>query len=682
MVMKLIVLLAILCECRGQIFHDIGTFILQDNSAILSTSSTSRKICYDGSDVYYTNGNQIFRVGSTTPIFTAPQDIDSLSCYQDALAYTYQTPASGSTAAMSHVVFCNINDFTICFAKWFTNKGPLVVFISTVINKVIVVSRTCFWCYDFDFDGTVIHVDSFDLNFAPACVAVYVDGPANNWFFFISHPGQTQVSLITYNTVSQNAVVTSFNVQNVNGISAIVSCLAVSGNNIYFLVDSAQTTQSEIDIYAVSGWTSPPYPSYPSATVVPGSQLANDIPDNVNGLIVCTSSTCPAPPATSCTTTQCMSPCGFCTNLSPTDCVCPNSNDQCCQYTVSTVANQCNVPITQADACCVINNPLAQRRRPGDINIFAAAGEAATFDFPRRTSPIGRFGINDLPAGTMTTGMDGAPTSVWWRRWRIPQPGSLRGRRFGVFLAEVDPNGVPASQDIPCIVTENSGFYNELYTYTRVAGATSSVTLVASANSHVNSFVQTMRWQFRRIDQSTSMQVGANPTPLGSCSGSLTCTIGNPLEKSDEGIYEVYRPGRVLRLWHPIFFLFVRECPQTQYMSGGACTGCANMCVYGDCVENQCICYPGFTGNTCNTATTMGFVGQNGDIPCSTFNFDTTPPFECRDLLFCYANKLGCRCSTGLRPPKCWFDCLPGFWGPNCMNTCSGATCNRRDGTT
>ncbi|XP_068997176.1 N-acetylglucosamine-1-phosphodiester alpha-N-acetylglucosaminidase [Embiotoca jacksoni] len=78
---------------------------------------------------------------------------------------------------------------------------------------------------------------------------------------------------------------------------------------------------------------------------------------------------------------------------------------------------------------------------------------------------------------------------------------------------------------------------------------------------------------------------------------------------------------------------------------------------HGDCVDGRCRCEDGWQGAACDS------------LVCQ--------PAACQPHGFCTAN--GCVCNAGWRGQNCSQECLPGFYGDGCNQTCScvnGGSCD------
>ncbi|PIK51303.1 Multiple epidermal growth factor-like domains protein 10 [Apostichopus japonicus] len=330
--------------------------------------------------------------------------------------------------------------------------------------------------------------------------------------------------------------------------------------------------------------------------------------------------------------------CGFCfDDAGGGTCQCENSAAPNCTYTDTALAGECVVALPRIDACCLVKNPLALRRSGGDVCVVGVTTVAGTIDVGR-AARTGRW--LKLPIHTVKSN---AVSSPYYDGFSAAVPPQSRGRRFGVFQAHFNPVDANLMEEwIPCIATENSGFVNTLYTYT--ISRDQSVSLGAEFLQEPNRFEPTLRWRCTTFD---AMRIPNTPVPVPSCDGSLVCTL--PGSGLSDSIYEVYRPGREKRTWHPLFYLFVRSCDDGLF--GADCALTCGTCVNGVCddVNGLCNCYPGFIGDECDEACPEGQIGKGCTYACS----DVFPGSDCSNILICNPGKVGCKCYPGLQAPDC-----------------------------
>ncbi|KAJ8040369.1 Tyrosine-protein kinase receptor Tie-1 [Holothuria leucospilota] len=532
------------------------------------------------------------------------------------------------------------------------DTNPVAVELSPS-HGLVVVGFTRIWIYDkAPLSQTVksyIYLDEDSDNRLanlPRCVATYDTTGSNDLIVFVSYATNNNVQAITIPSATPSTGSSTVSVTNrevrLSNFGARVACVDVDQDSdfIYFLVvHDSQANIWELQRYNIGDWESGSVDDSMATSLASGTNGA--VGSNVNGLVVC-GSDCPA----TCGQTTCSCPttaplCGFCIDDS-TICQCENPAQEGCMYEDATLEANCFVPDPHFDSYCIVELPLAQRRKGGPIRVFGVAVASATISVSR-LAQTGRWNTDTLPINTVFTGSNGA---VNWDGFEAGVPSSGRGRRFGVYEADITPTDVSINgESIPCIATENSGFYNQYYTYTRSIGQ--SVTLVATMASNLLQFVDDVRWYFTGFSTTTGLPLSS--TPISECEGQLTCTL-NSLAETHQGVYEAYRIRRGKRTWHPIFYLFVRGCADGSF--GTTCSGTCPTCVHGECddISGLCTCQAGWSGADCDTVCGAGEVGQACGITCS----DIIPArADCSGLSFCVPGKVGCHCYSGLEAPDC-----------------------------
>ncbi|XP_071845088.1 uncharacterized protein [Apostichopus japonicus] len=320
--------------------------------------------------------------------------------------------------------------------------------------------------------------------------------------------------------------------------------------------------------------------------------------------------------------------------------------------------------------------PLALRRSGPPIDVVGVSTVSADLTFERYVN-TGRYNAPHLPQNVAFPTPSGFSGTVGG--FSAPLQSSGRGRRFGVCSFRFNPAGEGNTVTIPAIATENSGFTNTRYCYT--ANSNEAVTLTAKMTQPLMKFMSSLQWSFTFVDQGTgSASNPVVPPCIFSGNNRLSCELQNVQKDTSEGVYEVFRPRRKLRNWHPLFYLFVRSCGAGTY--GANCGLTCNACVNGWCDSDcgTCVCFPGWMGVDCDTpCSSADEVGQSCGITCSSIFSDNV---DCKGLLISYPAKVPCSCRSGLMPPECQDDCEEGYWGPNCANKCPTGTtnCNVRTG--
>ncbi|XP_063962688.1 uncharacterized protein LOC135155973 [Lytechinus pictus] len=167
--------------------------------------------------------------------------------------------------------------------------------------------------------------------------------------------------------------------------------------------------------------------------------------------------------------------------------------------------------------------------------------------------------------------------------------------------------------------------------------------------------------------------------------GQTSINFSNPIDISDQGIYEIYYHGERYQNRGGIYRLIVRECPAGRW-GPPECYGICDNCYNGGVCDDKsglCICPNNFMGDNCLNicSNTHGNrFGLECEYRCS-YRDDNVP--YCRGNLFCLPNPYGCSCDVGSRGLACDSDCDAGTYGPGCSQTCHCAdvsSCNSFSG--
>ncbi|XP_063962738.1 angiopoietin-1 receptor-like isoform X2 [Lytechinus pictus] len=170
--------------------------------------------------------------------------------------------------------------------------------------------------------------------------------------------------------------------------------------------------------------------------------------------------------------------------------------------------------------------------------------------------------------------------------------------------------------------------------------------------------------------------------------GQTSINFPNPIEISDQGIYEIYYHGERYQNRGGIYRLIVRECPAGRW-GPPECYGICDNCYNGGVCDDKsglCICPNNFMGDNCLNicSNTHGNrFGLECEYRCS-YRDDNVP--YCRGNLFCLPNPYGCSCDVGSRGLACdsggcqssWSGnncqipdiCEAGYYGSQCIDQC------------
>ncbi|XP_075740234.1 receptor-type tyrosine-protein phosphatase T-like isoform X2 [Rhipicephalus microplus] len=165
-------------------------------------------------------------------------------------------------------------------------------------------------------------------------------------------------------------------------------------------------------------------------------------------------------------------------------------------------------------------------------------------------------------------------------------------------------------------------------------------------------------------------RVDASGSALGkttrSSSNSTTWTAFQAVS-SHNGVYvangmNTVAPGKN----RAIFRVIVRSCFGGTYGQDCSlvCPKCENGGVCHD-ITGQCICPPGFMGETCSVTCGDDFFGRYCQRHCSDTNRDRNEK-TCEGILMCLPDPYGCSCGTGYYGPFCNQTCPPHQYGADC----------------
>ncbi|XP_071845076.1 uncharacterized protein [Apostichopus japonicus] len=662
-----------------------GQFHLRDNGLFDGTTQlyaaptgfgASRiTMCYTGDVVYLFEANIItttvslsrlisadnYATASVTRTFNNAISYPSVDCCCQYLAYGFVDPDT----TFYHVVVertDNVNVYKEYIIE--ADIGNSVVSFDCNTQLLRVVGRGIMYEFDISQPGvtpTNTYTYGDPLSNAPRCVA-FGTSIASVEYLFVSFEDRPEFVTISLNDMT---VVPYF--LQVGGPSLKVSCLAIEGNTVSFFARDSSTFMGYVLEQTVDNLLSD---VDQTITVFSGNFdfALISIFEFVNGLSVCTgcsgqacnSDTCNCPDAS----------CGFCLTSDLASCVCTDSQEGGCVYNDPAVGAVCVVPFSNIDASCIVHNPVAERRSGGDVNVGFVVSPSETVGVVQmaiqRAAKTGRWPTSLLPRWQALT-----TSANLQLGYRMPVQPNARGRRFGIFDTVIDRDDAIV-ENIFCIATEGSRFRNQVFTQTCVQGSTCQLSITMDNIR----FLPEVRW--RRTDLITGAV-----TDYPQFDGSLTL-IHNPVIKANhEGVYEGYRVKRYLRTWHPILYLYVRECPTGAY--GALCDSTCPNCNSGICdvQTGLCRCYPGFTGTNCELPCgAANLIGQSCDINCDNI-FPGTAGNDCIELEICNREDLGCQCRSGLQLPECTMACPAGTWGTNCAQTCSCTaleTCDPRQG--
>ncbi|XP_030852493.1 tyrosine-protein kinase receptor Tie-2-like [Strongylocentrotus purpuratus] len=170
---------------------------------------------------------------------------------------------------------------------------------------------------------------------------------------------------------------------------------------------------------------------------------------------------------------------------------------------------------------------------------------------------------------------------------------------------------------------------------------------------------------------------------LTSFRGQTEISFPNPIQTSDQGIYEIYYDNKRNQNRGGLYRLIVRECPAGKW-GPPECYGICDKCYNGGVCDDKsglCICPNNFKGPNCLEICRSdggNRFGWNCEFRCSYRS--PVPATQCHGLLFCLPDPYGCSCDVGAHGLACNTLCTIGTYGPGCSQTChcagGGSSCD------
>ncbi|KAG1693498.1 Tyrosine-protein kinase receptor Tie-1 [Nymphon striatum] len=150
------------------------------------------------------------------------------------------------------------------------------------------------------------------------------------------------------------------------------------------------------------------------------------------------------------------------------------------------------------------------------------------------------------------------------------------------------------------------------------------------------------------------------------------------VQLKDSGLYTYGHRTKTGSSKVGIVRLIVRACPKDKFGPNceRTCPNCMNGGVCHD-LSGQCICPPGFQGDTCDIACGDDRIGQFCTGTCSS----TGPPDgnkSCAGVNICLPDPYGCSCGVGFKGLDCTQPCEIGEYGAGCRQK---RICFCRDGS-
>ncbi|XP_063962716.1 receptor-type tyrosine-protein phosphatase mu-like isoform X1 [Lytechinus pictus] len=164
--------------------------------------------------------------------------------------------------------------------------------------------------------------------------------------------------------------------------------------------------------------------------------------------------------------------------------------------------------------------------------------------------------------------------------------------------------------------------------------------------------------------------------------GQTNISFPNPIQMSDQGIYEIYYDDERHQNRGGIYRLIVRECPAGRWGPPDCDRICDNCYNGGVCDDKSglCICPNNFMGKHCLEICREdggNRFGLNCNFRCSYRSADGST--WCHGNLFCLPDPYGCSCDVGAHGHECNTPCDVGTYGPGCSQTCHCANVSSCD---
>ncbi|XP_035660179.1 fibropellin-1-like [Branchiostoma floridae] len=217
--------------------------------------------------------------------------------------------------------------------------------------------------------------------------------------------------------------------------------------------------------------------------------------------------------------------------------------------------------------------------------------------------------------------------------------------------------------------------YNRLGTYNCASFTASINTVKMPADASVRPEVYTKTFN---AGEEIELKMNEFSTPSGA---SLSWDFnGEPLVNSfassevnlrsatsaESGTYHCYHEGYKEK--GALTRVIVRDCAAGKW--GPGCFLDCSECYNGgwcDDKTGQCVCPPGFYGETCDIACGPGRFGYECRKACDDITEDVA---ACMGKLFCVPDPFGCACIPGFTGIGCNEPCPRGTYGASCTQTC------------
>nr|XP_054764979.1 angiopoietin-1 receptor-like [Lytechinus pictus] len=243
---------------------------------------------------------------------------------------------------------------------------------------------------------------------------------------------------------------------------------------------------------------------------------------------------------------------------------------------------------------------------------------------------------------------------------RFPNNNNWPSDGFGPFYCEAEKEDRDITRVTTFFQRSDAKFITSDGVFTKTVNVNDTGVVISMANRYQpDDNGNVITWRKDGIDVLTQFE------------GQTSINFPNPIQISDQGIYEIYYGGERDQNRGGIYRLIVRECPAGKW-GPPECYGICDNCYNGGVCDDKsglCICPNNFMGENC-----LEICRDNGGnkfgLTCEFFCSSSNSPTSCRGLLFCLPDPYGCSCDVGSQGLACDSACDVGTYGPGCSQTC------------
>ncbi|XP_071844565.1 uncharacterized protein [Apostichopus japonicus] len=304
------------------------------------------------------------------------------------------------------------------------------------------------------------------------------------------------------------------------------------------------------------------------------------------------------------------------------------------------------------------------RKESSDVNVYAITTQIDTDTTIVGNNAVCPFKVQ-LPPFCKSTDLTCDPSDVYGTNTVFRRPKRESRGRFGSYIITA---AYSTPQSIPVFVLPTSDVLKPIRGPTITINDGEDVVIGVDFSS----FTRELRWKF-------------NGKELPKFSGKCHFEIKKAKYGTHDGYYEVTRVQRRDSGWRTIIRLIIRQCSACQFI--GASSDCTDLgsptttckcynggvcpSTFGGTDDWKCVCPLGFYGKRCATVYPGNIrIGPPAKgLTCR--DLDKGISRDCRGVLFCYADPLGCLCARGYWGEKCDRVCPNGRFGASCLQRCN-----------